>query len=118
MERIKDLSKVVLRGDTILAEVVESVEETKIIIPDTVKNGFDHLRVIAVGYSITDILPGDILIDVAGNVDVYPLGNRKIATLVRHNVLLAVHPDNFDMTLSKKRLIIPPSGSMGKKFVN
>lgn len=103
MERIKDLSKVILRGDYLLAEVVEDMTDSGIIIPDTVKNGFDYLRVLAVGRTINDIEPGFILLDVAGNVDVYPVNGMKVAMMPRHNVLISVIPENFDPSMKKRR---------------
>lgn len=119
MERVKDLSNVILRGDMILAEVVESVTNSGLILPDTAKNGFDHLKVVAVGYSITDITAGDIILDVSGQVEVYPVNGKKFATMVRHNILLAVHPDNFDSSLSKKMYLgNPNSTTSNKKLMN
>lgn len=112
MERIKDLSKVILRGDYLLAEVVEDTTDSGIIIPDTVKNGFDYLRVLAVGRTINDIEPGFILLDVAGNVDVYPVNGIKVAMMPRHNVLISVIPENFNPSMKKKRIPTPVASKL------
>lgn len=103
MDRIKDLSKVILRGDYILAELVEKGKKSNIIIPDSIaasKGSYEHMIVIARGYSVTDINVGDIVLDVAGNIEIFPLSDgKKIGRFPRANVLLAVTPDNFDFSL-------------------
>ena len=103
MERIKDLSNVILRGDMILAEIVETGVDTGLILPETAKPTFDYMVVIAKGKDVDTLNVGDIILDVAGNVDVYPINNRKIAKIAKNNVAIAVHPDNFDQSMKKSR---------------
>lgn len=101
MERIKDLSSVILRGDMVLAEIVETKTDSGIILPETAKPAFDYMVVIAKGKDVDTLNVGDIILDVAGNVEVYPLNGRKIAKIAKNNVAIAVNPDNFDQSLKK-----------------
>ena len=101
MERIKDLSKVILRGDMVLAEIVEAKTDSGIILPDSAKGGFDYMVIIALGKDVDTLSVGDIVIDVSGTVDVYPIGNKKIARMAKNNIAIAVSADNFDPAAKK-----------------
>jgi co-chaperonin GroES (HSP10) len=105
MERIKDLSKVILRGDMLLAEVVEARTGSGIILPDSVKGGFDYMKVVVVGDDVKTIEPGDIILDMNEGVRVttYDIEGKKIALMAKNNVAIAVKADNFDPTLKKQK---------------
>lgn len=98
MERIKDLSKVVLRGDGIFGEIIESRTASGLILPDSAKSHFDHVKVVTVGVNVTDIEPGDILLDLLGDAKVFVVDEKKYALVNRGNVILAVKAENFDDT--------------------
>lgn len=98
MERIKDLSKVVLRGDGVLGEVIENTSKSGLILPDSAKSGFDYLRVLTVGNNVNDISTGDIIMDLVGDAKLFLIEDKKYALVYRGNITLAVTADNFDFT--------------------
>ena len=114
MDRIKDLKEVILRGDMILAEVVAKKEKSHIIMPESmgVKASLDYLKVLAVGYSVTDLTVGDVLLEVTGNIEVYELANgTKVTRIPRMNVMVAVKESNFDENvLPVEEPIVKPVG--------
>lgn len=101
MERIKDLSKVILRGDMILAEVQETTSGG-IILPDTAKGGFDYLKVIAVGVNVTDVKPGYIVMDIDGSATAYQINDKKFVRTSRQTLGMVIDPENFDMSKKKQ----------------
>jgi co-chaperonin GroES (HSP10) len=99
MERIKDLSKVTLRGDGILAELIEKKSKSGLILPDGSDRSdyADYIKVIAVGNKIEDIKPGYIILDVGGQVETFLVGDQRLALLYRGSIVLAVSPDNINL---------------------
>jgi len=102
MERIKDLSKVVLRGDMVLAKLFTTKKKSQIIITDA-KVEYDYMEVLTVGMNVIDISPGDIIIEVLGNVDIYDLDDVQVARFTRGQAAVVVKPDNFDQSLKKEK---------------
>ena len=103
MERIKDLSKVILRPDAMLAEMVE-IKRSNIILPgaDESRDSLDYFIVKTVGSGITDIEPEDYIIDIAPtDIGVYHINDKKYGILYRGNVRIAVKKDNFDLLYKK-----------------
>ena len=119
MDRIKDLSKVVVRGDTLFAEIFgEPERKTKggIYLPDNTieskQDSFDYMEVIVVGKDITDVEVGDIILDVAkGNVDTYIIGEKpnqkKYGKIARFRAEIVLKPDNFDSSKKKEFVEVP-----------
>ena len=102
MERIKDLSKVVLRGDMVLAKLFTTKKKSNIVLTDA-KVEYDYMEVITVGMNVTDIEPGDIIVEVIGNVDVYNLDEVQVARFQRGQAAIVTKPDNFDQSLKKEK---------------
>ena len=100
MERIKDLSQVILRPDAILAEMVE-IKRSSIILPgaEESRDSLDYFIVEATGTGITDLEKGDYVVDIAPtDIGVYRVGDKKYALLYRGNIRIGVKKDNFDLT--------------------
>ena len=101
MERIKDLSKVILRPDGILAEIVEEKSASGLVLPDSAdRNRYDYMRIIAKGEDTGNLEIGDIILH-AVHVDVYDIDDKKIARMAKNNISIAVKPDNFDLSRKK-----------------
>jgi co-chaperonin GroES (HSP10) len=98
MERLKDFSKGVLRGDGVLAEIIEKKSKSGLILPDTVENTdfADYIEVIAVGENVTDLKPGYIILDVRDQMATFLVKDRRLVIIPRNTILFATPPDNFD----------------------
>ena len=108
MKRIKDFSKITLRGDMLLLKV--NVPTKSIIMPaEAIKNNFDYATVIAAGQNIEDVKVGDIVVDIDGPVTHYTIekDGEKITYVrtPRHNCAIIVSPDNFDITTDTSKNI-------------
>ena len=98
MEKIKDLSKIILTPDAMLAEVVKP--KRYIIAPDGAREDDLYLSIIAIGDNIKDMQIGDIVIKYGGQATGFKYKDvngveREVAVLHRGAVLIAVKPDNF-----------------------
>lgn len=120
MERIKDLSKVILRGDTVLLEVAQmnKITEGGIIIPeDKSKPNINYMTVIAKGNAVDDINVGDIALSLIGNGLFFTLNKngveKQYCKIVRYNLEVVVTPDNFDNSIKPLKLIDPKPGKVG-----
>lgn len=103
MERIKDLSQVILRPDGILAEMIE-IKRSGIILPgaDESRDSLDYFIIKTVGSGITDLEAGDYIVDInPADIGVYVINNVKYGILYKGNVRIAVKKDNFDPTYKK-----------------
>ena len=108
MNRIKDLSKIILRTDDLLLKIQEQ-SRSGIILPDSVKNELPmHGEVIAVGTGVEDIEVGDIIIDVHTQAlrayeikkdkqleNINEEDNEKYGIISRHSIIIVIKPDNF-----------------------
>lgn len=104
MERIKDLSKVILRGDGVLAKLVEKKTKSGIILLDSTEQTSDmadYIEVIAVGNKVDHIKPGYIILDVGGKVETFIVNEDRLAMLYSGTITLAVTPDNIDLDKEK-----------------
>lgn len=102
MDRIKHIEESVIRADSVLVEVHNI--ESSIILSNTNSNDkVDYTEVIKVGEKVEDIKVGDILLDVAGAISGYTIGDKSYALITRHNIVLAVRPENFDKTKKKDK---------------
>lgn len=95
MKRIKDLEKIILKEDEILAEVF--YKKSLIIQPNKgATDDFDYCKVIASGTSVNDIVKGDVLLQINGG-DGFEIGDRLFIVVRRYYIGVAVKPDNFDI---------------------
>lgn len=107
MEKIKDLNRVILSPSTLLAEVLKP--KRYIVSPDGTEDKDSYGVVICVHETVTDIIPGDIVIKYAGSMAGYTINagksnERTVVVMHRGNVNIAVHPDNFinpDLLMAK-----------------
>jgi hypothetical protein len=93
MEKIKDLNKVILSPQTLLAEVIKP--KRYIIAPDGSKDEDSYAKVVSTHETITDLKPGDLIIKYTGNMSGYSLGERVFVIMHRGNINVAVTSDNF-----------------------
>ena len=100
MDRIKDLSKVIVRGDMLFCEFIE-VKTTSLILLDSKegRDGNGYFRVVAKGNKIEDVNVGDLILDYdgEGKIQMYPHGDKKYCKLARHLCAIVVSPDNFNL---------------------
>ena len=109
MDKVKDLSKVIIPEYSVLAEIVKP--ERKIILPDGTEDDDSYAVVIAVHDSIKDLEVGDIVIKYGGKLYGYTLKvpgkeERMFSIMNRGNINLAVKPDNFVNPSVQARKII------------
>ena len=114
MERIKDLSKTILRGDSVLAEVFKKQSKAGIILSAGVdgKPSISHMVVIAKGEAVTDIEVGDIILNVAGNALYLEVNKKDYCKFPRHNAEIVVKPENFDPELEPMKPLDPKPGKV------
>ena len=98
MEKIKDLTKVILLPDYILGEVVEP--KRLIVLPEGGESNDLFIRIIVVGPNVTDLKAGDIVINTTSNFYGYKRKNAdgtetKLAIFPRGMATISVTPDNF-----------------------
>jgi hypothetical protein len=98
MEKIKDLSKVILTPEAMLGEIIKP--KRFIIAPDGTKDEDSYIVVIKVGTKVDDIQQGDIIIKYGGQMTGFPIKDaqgkdREYVMMHRGAVLVAIKPDNF-----------------------
>lgn len=104
MQRIKDINQVIVRGDAILAKIVEVKTKSNIIIPGESASSIDYMEVVTVGNKIEDLEPGDIIMDIPKtSLDSYKIGDTHYVILYRGNIRIAVKKDNFDITKTESK---------------
>ena len=99
MDRIKRIEDVVVRGDMLLCEVIEVKQKSGLYLPDSVKDtkeGIDHMIVIGMGESITDVKAGDIVLMLQGSVTTFPYKDKIYGYVQRYNCSIIVDKDNFE----------------------
>lgn len=110
MNRVKDITKVILRSDAILAKIVEiKSKSSNLILPgaEDSPSAIDYLEVINVGNKVEDILPGYIILDMSPvGYDIYVVGKEKYCIIFRNNVKVAIASDNFKPVDNVESLII------------
>ena len=99
MEKIKDITKVILEPGFMLAEMIEPKKKL-IISPDGADSPDAYGKVVVAHEDVKDIGPGDLLIKISGNVYGWPVKQpdgkeKKFIMIHRAAVQIAVHPDNF-----------------------
>lgn len=98
MERIKDLTKVIIQEGSCLVEVVKP--KRMIMMPDGTEDQDAYMKVLKVGSAVTDVVPGDICLKYSGGIYVYAANEgkanqRDYAVLYRSGMTIVVKPDNF-----------------------
>lgn len=100
MERIKDISKVILPGGHILVRVYEK-EKSKIIMPDNSDKSAqaDYAEVVQVSKDIEDLKPGDVVIDFSTS-NAFKWEDKTYAIVFRHQIMVAVDKEYFAENLT------------------
>ena len=93
MEKIKDVSKVILSPCEMLGEVIKP--KRFIVAPDGSTDEDSYVVIIAVGADIKDMSPGDIIIKYGSMMNAFHREDKTYVVISRHGVLIAVTPDNF-----------------------
>jgi hypothetical protein len=98
MEKIKDLSRVILPEKAVLAKICKP--KRLILSPDGTEDKDSYGEIIAVDKAVTDLKVGDIVIKYGGSMYGYTLNAGKsnettYAIMHRGNINIAVTPDNF-----------------------
>lgn len=98
MEKIKDLSKVILTPDAMLGEMKQP--KRYILAPDGTKDEDSYVVVLRIGDNVKDIAVGDIVIKYGGQMNGFTINpnkddERTFVIMSRGAVLIAVTPSNF-----------------------
>jgi hypothetical protein len=96
MDRVKDISKVRLAPGYVLIKI--KLKQSLIIAPDKKeKSGpmVDYADVISVGKEVTDILPGDVVLDFR-TTEGFEWQGDQYAIVPRMNIKFSVERDNFN----------------------
>ena len=100
MERVKDISKIIIGKDMVLIKINPKDDTTKsgIILPDSeVKAKPDTGVVISIGSDITDIKVGDYVLDVAkAAISTFTYRKDKYLIPPRHFIRVAVSASNYE----------------------
>jgi len=98
MEKIKNLSEVILTSEAMLGEVIKP--KRYILAPDGTKDEDSYIVVLRVGENVKDIKPTDIVIKYGAMMTGFPLKgtdgvDRELVVMSRGAVLIAVTAENF-----------------------
>jgi len=102
MDRIKDLTKVILQSDQVLMKMLMK-QGSKIIMPDAngdsekSKYNLDYCVVIHKGVAVSNVEIGDIVLTFSKGIE-YTLKGEKYLRCSCHAIEIAVKPDNFEVT--------------------
>lgn len=110
MEKIKDISKVIIPDGSCLVEVIKP--KRMIITPDGTDDQDAYMKVLVVGKEVKDIEIGDLCLKYAGGIYVFAANEGKpdekdYAVLWRSGMNIVVKPDNFinpDVVVAKVTL--------------
>ena len=96
LDRIKDLSKIIVRGDMLFCEYIET-KVTSLILLDSKEGKNGYFKVIAKGNKIEDVNVGDFVLDYdgEGTIHMYPKDGKQYCKLARHLCSIVVTPDNI-----------------------
>ena len=105
MERVNDVSQIILQDEYILAEVV--IKPMSVLQVDDTKPVIDHMIIILTGKNVTRYKTGDIIISTT-NIVIDSLENKgkKYCLLPEGFIKIAVHPDNFTPSENKSNLLL------------
>ena len=107
MDRIKNISKIIIGNYSVLAEIKYG-SESKIIIPDEsifAEGSKAYCEVISVGKEVTLVKPGDIIMKFATpKLEGVKIGTKSYIITSVQAVSVAVTPDNFNKERKTKIL--------------
>lgn len=102
MERVIDLSKVKVKPDEVLVEVIQKEKKSLIISLDEDKGKdtfWDHLIILAKGKNVDDVEVGDIILktDIGTKVLAFEekIQGKMLGIIRRYFCAIIVSPDNF-----------------------
>jgi hypothetical protein len=98
MEKVKDLSKIIVPPGAVLAEILKP--KRLIISPDGTEDRDSYALIIAKDENIKDLEPGDIVIKYGGTMPGYTTNQgksneRTFVIMFRMNMNVCVKPENF-----------------------
>lgn len=95
LDKIKDVTKMGIKANHVLIEVVEG-EKSPLLLPAGVRGNNELLAVKAVGEAVKGIKVGDYVIDLSGSVSMYEKGGIRYMITDVYNIVLFVTPDNYE----------------------
>lgn len=96
MDRVKDISKVRIAPGYVLIKI--KIKKSLIVAPDSNQKGgplVDYADVIAIGREVTDILPGDVVLDFR-TTEGFEWQKEQYAIVPRMIIKFSVERDNFN----------------------
>ena len=98
MERIKDLSKLIIQEDMVLVKIVEKSNLVTLVTKDGTPE-IDYNVVVLKGNKVTRLNVGDIVVHISQQMlEVYDYKGEKYALIPEFTVKMAVKPEDFDNT--------------------
>jgi len=95
IDKVKDLSKIVVRGDMLLVKLFDKKSKSGLILEGS--DAIDYLEVIAVGYKIEDVNVGDIVLDLdVKEINTFELEGIRYARISRNLCGFITSRDNID----------------------
>lgn len=95
--KIKDVSKVIVRGDMLLCEVFEKKTLSGLILPEANKSlNVEKMVVISKGKDIVDVEVGDIVLHADGKLATFDIEGKSYTNIPRYICTMIVRPDNFE----------------------
>ena len=100
MNRIKNISEVVINGGEVLVKMIERTRKSGIILPESSMKDEDNSDfgiVIAIGSEIKDLEVGDIVLKTRTSESPgFEYKDETLLLLNRYNITVAIKPVNFD----------------------
>lgn len=95
LNKIKDVTKLGIKANHVLIEVVEG-EKSPLLLPAGTRTNNELLVVKAVGEAVKSISVGDYVIDISGAVSMYEKNDTRYMITDVYNIVLYVTPDNYE----------------------
>ena len=101
MERIKDLSKIIIQDEAVLMEIIELVSKGGLIKPGAKGPEADYCIVRVIGTRVNKVKVGDIVLRfIPNNGTAYDYKDKPYIMIHQASILMAVESDNFESKLS------------------
>ena len=95
--KIKDVTKIIVRGDMLLCEVFEKKNLSGLILPEANKSlNIDKMTIVAKGKDILDVEVGDIVLHADGKLSTFDVEGRSFTNIPRYICTMIVKPDNYE----------------------
>lgn len=105
MERIKDLSKMIIQDDMVLVKVKEKSNTSGLILTDQKGPEIEYSTIVLIGKSdkCKRLHEGDVIVLMSnGTLEVYDYKDESYALVPEFTIKIAVPADSFDESIKKQ----------------